>query len=339
MPVTLIFTSFSLEVGFDWVKVYDGVSVSSAVLGEFSGSKLPPRLHSQRGELSIEFTSDATISLNGFEAQWSTNGIAVIAQPPTANTAVEKHCDGVKVLREPKGTITDGDDDYLPNSHCRWIIMSDIPNDSITIRFIFFDLEQQRDFIKIYDGASASPELLLVQLTGRFNPLPVRSTSGTMLIEFLSDMSIERAGFEATYTSRTVYFGVSAAPSWMPTSMAIEWDKWRPTGLPTSQIDGVLQRRKAQQEDDSPLLTSQGAIVLLSAGALVVCMIVLLAVWRQIQQYRAHKPVVPVLYHDERTASALSQNSHTERLPGDDFHASTARIICTVDQGESNCDE
>ena len=105
------------------------------------------------------------------------------------------------MLKELKGTISDGIGDYAPRSHCSWAIDTQIPNDSITISFSSFNLESQRDFVKIYDGLSPDPATLLIQLTGSIRPQTV-SSSGPMLIEFTSDVSIERSGFEATYISR-----------------------------------------------------------------------------------------------------------------------------------------
>ena len=46
--ITLQFTSFATEAGYDFVKVYDGATTSSPLLGQFSGTSLPPLLYLNR---------------------------------------------------------------------------------------------------------------------------------------------------------------------------------------------------------------------------------------------------------------------------------------------------
>ncbi|MBU0488792.1 MAG: PKD domain-containing protein [Bacteroidetes bacterium] len=73
---------------------------------------------------------------------------------------------------------------------------------NITLNFSSFDLEDNYDFLYIYDGAT-----LFSPLIGRWNtqsPGTVSSTGGSMLVEFRSDCATTGAGWEATYTSGTV---------------------------------------------------------------------------------------------------------------------------------------
>ena len=56
--IALTFTSFATEAGYDFVRVYDGATTSSTLLGTYSGSSLPPVLTSSGGSMLITFTTD-----------------------------------------------------------------------------------------------------------------------------------------------------------------------------------------------------------------------------------------------------------------------------------------
>ena len=71
-PVTVTFSDFSTEPGYDYVALYDGASPSAMLLQSFSGAALPTAVTSTGGTLKIRFTSDgSTVGLNtsaGFAA-------------------------------------------------------------------------------------------------------------------------------------------------------------------------------------------------------------------------------------------------------------------------------
>jgi len=70
MVSQLVFTSFSTEQYVDFLYVYDGLSTSAPLLGQYSGSNLPPTLtgSSTSGALTLRFKSDATGESTGFQA-------------------------------------------------------------------------------------------------------------------------------------------------------------------------------------------------------------------------------------------------------------------------------
>jgi gliding motility-associated-like protein len=75
--VTVIFNSFSLESGFDYLKIYDGNSSAATLLGNFTGATLPPSFTSSavNGCLTFVFTSDSSVTLAGWDA-------TIICSPP-----------------------------------------------------------------------------------------------------------------------------------------------------------------------------------------------------------------------------------------------------------------
>ena len=71
---------------------------------------------------------------------------------------------------------------------------------SVSVSFQSFDLEQNWDYLYIYDGTDVfSP--LIGYFTGTNNPGTVTSTNGHLLFEFRSDCSTANQGWEATWSS------------------------------------------------------------------------------------------------------------------------------------------
>jgi hypothetical protein len=71
----LNFTSFETEPGKDIVRVYD--AVSTALLGEFSGTTLPPTVVSPSGEMYIEFQTNYIFTYPGWSANYSLGFIGI----------------------------------------------------------------------------------------------------------------------------------------------------------------------------------------------------------------------------------------------------------------------
>ena len=70
--VELTFDHFDTELFDDYLTVHDGKSLSSPVIGRFSGSKRPLPLISSSNNLYVRFTTDAAqnIQYKGFRANY-----------------------------------------------------------------------------------------------------------------------------------------------------------------------------------------------------------------------------------------------------------------------------
>ncbi len=68
--VTVTFTSFNTETGYDNLKIYDGNDASATLLGEFDGTDLPPTFTASTasGCLTFVFHSDGSVTRDGWEA-------------------------------------------------------------------------------------------------------------------------------------------------------------------------------------------------------------------------------------------------------------------------------
>jgi PKD repeat protein len=69
--ITLTFSAFDLENGWDYLTIYDGPNASSQSLGSFTGTTIPPPIPSTGGALTLVFTSDGVGTRNGFAATWA----------------------------------------------------------------------------------------------------------------------------------------------------------------------------------------------------------------------------------------------------------------------------
>ncbi|MEZ4798736.1 MAG: CUB domain-containing protein [Flavobacteriales bacterium] len=83
--ITVTFSSFSTESGYDYLRIYDGASSGSFQIGQLTGSPATPiSFTSSSGSLTFVFTSDGSIVNSGWAATLScTSACAVAPTPPT----------------------------------------------------------------------------------------------------------------------------------------------------------------------------------------------------------------------------------------------------------------
>ena len=73
-PITLTFTAFNTEAGYDYVRVYNGSTTSSPLFGTFSGSSLPPALTANGGSMLITFITNGGVVGAGWSAYYTSGG-------------------------------------------------------------------------------------------------------------------------------------------------------------------------------------------------------------------------------------------------------------------------
>ncbi len=81
--VSMQFTLFDTEQGYDSLYLYDGPTSSSPLIGAWSGTALPNGgaiIYSSGGSLTVHFVSDPSVVGAGFEANWQ----CISNQPPVA---------------------------------------------------------------------------------------------------------------------------------------------------------------------------------------------------------------------------------------------------------------
>ena len=114
------------------------------------------------------------------------------------NSTYPVFCTGTITLNEPTGTITDGSGDhsYNHNSMCKWKIEPGPYAENLTLAFTSFDLEENKDYLKVY---ALPTNQLIANFTGSTIPEPLVSPTGRMLLLFTSNGFNNKGGFDAEY--------------------------------------------------------------------------------------------------------------------------------------------
>ncbi|WP_420551991.1 GEVED domain-containing protein [Tenacibaculum aiptasiae] len=86
--VTLNFSSFNTESGYDFVTVYDGSSASATQLGKFSGTSTPNAVTSTGNAMFVKFTSDGSVTSAGWAANYTSATSSADTQAPTAPSSL-----------------------------------------------------------------------------------------------------------------------------------------------------------------------------------------------------------------------------------------------------------
>jgi len=220
--------------------------VDGFFLMTLSGNTLPATITAEASSVYLLFTSDATTQRAGFK-------LSYVANRPTPAPQVQVQfqsndfCDGKQAIEAVSGTVSSGGSaptaarpngvSYLPNSKCEWVIRPLLTasaiedpvtkrarnkyagindgNMAVRMSFDYFDLEQNYDFLKVYDGADSTAPLL-ASLTGAGSancvkddtssancglavPTPVQANSGVMYVVFSSDKFTNRNGFTGRF--------------------------------------------------------------------------------------------------------------------------------------------
>ncbi|XP_052071922.1 tolloid-like protein 2 isoform X1 [Mytilus californianus] len=166
----------------DYLEVRDGYYVKSEILGRYCGSVPPSTLISTDSRLWLEFRSSRGGG-KGFNAQY------------------EAICGG-EILKD-RGTLTSPNypDDYKPNKECVWKITTE-EGFSVALKFQSFEIETHDkcvyDYLEIRDGHDeTSPEI--GRYCGYKIPEDIKSSGNKLYVKFVSDGSVQKAGFAATF--------------------------------------------------------------------------------------------------------------------------------------------
>lgn len=108
-------------------------------------------------------------------------------------------CGVASTLTQCGGTFADpgGTGNYAANSNCTQTICPGTAGQCVTIQFTAFNLENNFDFLRIYNGSTVSPATLVATYTGTTVPPQITSTSGCLTLVFTSDGIINSSGWLA----------------------------------------------------------------------------------------------------------------------------------------------
>lgn len=182
----------------DTLYVYRRKNNADSLLGKYTGTTLPTKITSYSDSVLVNFVTNASNVSNGWRINY--------------NVFQLTHCSGTKTFTINKDTILDGSNNlhYANNVNCRWKI-TPTGATRIVLKFTDLKLENDKDFVKIYNSVSTASTYLIGTFTGTTIPTDsVVSTTGKMTVVLTSDAENTNQGFSAYYTSDGTYTDIKS---------------------------------------------------------------------------------------------------------------------------------
>ena len=151
--VSLNFSAFNLESGWDYMYIYDGPNTGSPMIGTYTGTTSPGVVTSTTGCITINFTSDGSVVRPGWAATISCG----VCPPPSTN------------YNNPGGTITTcsgtffdtgGAGSNYTNGQNITTTFCSGSSDCLEFTFTSFNTESGFDELNIYDGPNTGSALI-----------------------------------------------------------------------------------------------------------------------------------------------------------------------------------
>lgn len=209
----ITFIAFDTEDSSDFVTIYDGASISSNVLGLFSGQTIPDPVQATGQNMTVTFISDhrnamytGVMALVGFTPLPTTDAVSTTIDngtPAPSDTAPFSagYCSEFSSITESGTTISTnpGLPAYINNLRCVWLVSAPAGS-TPTITVTFFSVESHFDLLRVFDGPSTTDVGMIA--TDYWTPVLYNITASQryMTILFTADASIVAAGVEAVIT-------------------------------------------------------------------------------------------------------------------------------------------
>lgn len=269
--IRIEFKSFNLERSFrcryDYLKIYDGPSSESPLVGRFCGTNHPKTYTSTSNNLFIVFKSDHSSASGGFKITYE----SICFKTITGDSGI---------IKTPGYPLS-----YKKHMVCDYII-STTPGKAIVLTFQDFDIEDNRyyncqyDHVEIRDGPSINSTQMGRYCGGsEFTPPTQTSSHNYMYIRFTSDVSVTGRGFYANYTTintkcggihkentgiinhpseTTTQYSNDQTCTWMliaPEGMHIKltWNRFELENMPSCNSDYVLIIEIDENNDNNTL--------------------------------------------------------------------------------------
>lgn len=185
--ITLTFDRFSTQLNKDIVTVYDGDTETSTVLATYSGKDTATRTVQSKGnKMLVRFKTDNNTTDEGWSASYS--------------CTYPNYCSGMQTLTAPTDTFSNGSwgHYYGTSTNCQWFITPKNAK-TITLHFLSFDTEKNKDIVKVIDPVNSPPKVLATY-SGTNLPNDVTATNGQMLVIFTTTSTdMQHKGWLAQY--------------------------------------------------------------------------------------------------------------------------------------------
>ncbi|XP_037806312.1 dorsal-ventral patterning protein tolloid [Lucilia sericata] len=176
----------SLNCQSDYLEVRDGYWHKSPLIARFCGKVNSEILTTVSSRMLLTYVNThRTEGHRGFKAEF------------------EVVCGGELSIDDNEGRLESPNYplDYLPNKECVWKIT--VPKGyQVALKFQSFEVENHDscvyDFVEVRDGPTQESPLIGV-FCGYKPPPNMKSTGDTMYVKFVSDTSVQKPGFSATF--------------------------------------------------------------------------------------------------------------------------------------------
>ncbi|MCX6231346.1 MAG: C10 family peptidase [Bacteroidetes bacterium] len=189
--LTFNFSKLNTQSSHGQIKIYNGNSAASPLLGTYSGTTLPSSVTTSNKQAFVTFTSDADTVKPGFFINYKAN--------------IPSYCASYTTLNATSGIIRDGSNTkkYNPDTYCKWLIS---PNSTttiatITLHFNSLNTELNNDVIKV---RTTFPNAVVATFSGTTIPQDLTVNAEEINIEWITDSENDYQGWEISYTSSGV---------------------------------------------------------------------------------------------------------------------------------------
>ncbi|XP_059469459.1 protein tolkin-like [Neocloeon triangulifer] len=168
----------------DYIEIRDGYWIKSPVIGRFCGNKpLESAITSSGSRMLIVYMTSGRLGGQGFQAHY------------------EAVCGGDLDMEKGHLESPNFPEDYPALKECVWRIS--VPeNFQVALKFQSFEIEKHDncvyDYLEVRDG-SFENSTLIGKYCGHKLPTEILSTGNKLWIKFVSDGSVQKAGFSATF--------------------------------------------------------------------------------------------------------------------------------------------
>ncbi|EDW13989.1 dorsal-ventral patterning protein tolloid [Drosophila mojavensis] len=179
-----IFKSNNCET--DYLEIRDGYYFKSPLIGRFCGKVASEVITTQSSRMLLTYVnSHRADGYRGFKAEF------------------DVVCGGELSVDDSEGRLESPNYplDYLPNKECVWKIS--VPKGfQVALKFQSFEVENHDscvyDYVEVRDGPAQDAPLIGV-FCGYKPPPNMKSSGNSMYVKFVSDTSVQKAGFSAVF--------------------------------------------------------------------------------------------------------------------------------------------
>lgn len=182
------FEDVDIEISYDLLKVYDGLTTASPLLATLTGTTVPPPIVATNADraLTFHFDSDLVTNNSGWFAQ-------ILCGYPVSFLGPADSCFGLATDSGGSGGNYQDNENFLVRTY-----YPTEPSAKLELDFLDFDTEAGFDFLWIYDGNSTSaPSLGVYHGSGDPGVFTSTASDGSLTLEWFSDTSNTGAGWRA----------------------------------------------------------------------------------------------------------------------------------------------